>query len=286
MTFMLGPYLITFREGLEAAMITAIILAYLNKTQRGPLSRYIWYGVSFSLVLALILGISSWLLYGAIPKSAQVLFEGGAALLAVVVLTSMIFWMATKGRMIRAEIEERVQAIATRGAVLGLVSFSFIVVFREGLETVVFLMPFLADNAGAALIGAVLGIGSALILSFAIYVFGMRINLGKFFHYSSLLLILLAGGLFGYGIHELMEYWQLSGAQLGWLGDYAYVLNIPAESIFHHKGAVGSIFAVLLGYTVKAEWARVIGHIAYLAIALPLVIRAYHKGDSQSTAKG
>lgn len=283
---MLGPYLLTFREGLEAAMITAIILAYLNRTQRGSLSRYVWYGVGFSLVLALILGISSWLLYGAIPKSAQVLFEGGAALVAVVVLTSMIFWMATKGRMIRAEIEERVQAIATRGAVLGLVSFSFIVVFREGLETVVFLMPFLADNAGAALIGAVLGIGSALILSFAIYVFGMRINLGKFFYYSSLLLILLAGGLFGYGIHELIEYWQLSGAQLGWLGDYAYVLNIPAESIFHHKGAVGSIFAVLLGYTVKAEWARVIVHIAYLAIALPLVIRAYHKGGSQSTTKG
>ena len=278
---MIGPYLLTFREGLEAAMIIAIILAYLNKTQRGLLSRYVWYGVVFSMVLALILGIASWLFYGAIPKSAQVLFEGGAALLAVVVLTTMIFWMATKGRQIRTEIEQRVTAIATRGAVWGLVSFSFIVVFREGLETVVFLMPFLVANAGATLIGAVLGIGSALILSFAIYVFGMRINLGKFFYYSSLLLILLAGGLFGYGVHELIEYWQLSGVQLGWLGDYAYVLNIPSDSIFHHKGAVGSIFGVMLGYTVKAEWARVIVHIAYLAVALPLVIRVYRKGSNK-----
>ena len=282
---MIGPYLLTFREVLEAAMIIAIILAYLNKTQRGFLSRYVWYGVVFSIVLSLILGVSSWLLYGAIPKSAQVLFEGGAALLAVVVLTTMIFWMATKGREIRTEIEQRVKAIATGGAVLGLVSFSFIVVFREGLETVVFLMPFLVDNAGSTLIGAVLGIGSALILSFAIFVFGMRINLNKFFYYSSLLLILLAGGLFGYGVHELIEYWKLSGVQLGWLGDYAYVLNIPTDSILHHKGAVGSIFAVMLGYTVKAEWARVIVHIAYLAVALPLVIRVYRKGDGPSVPK-
>ena len=282
---MIGPYLLTFREVLEAAMIIAIILAYLNKTQRGFLARYVWYGVVFSIVLSLILGVSSWLLYGAIPKSAQVLFEGGAALLAVVVLTTMIFWMATKGKEIRTEIEQRVKAIATRGAVLGLVSFSFVVVFREGLETVVFLMPFLVDNAGRTLIGAVLGMGSALILSFAIFTFGMRINLGKLFYYSSLLLILLAGGLFGYGVHELIEYWQLSGVQLGWLGDYAYVLNIPTDSIFHHKGAVGSIFAVMLGYTVKAEWARLIVHLAYLAVALPLVIRVYRKGGGQPASE-
>jgi high-affinity iron transporter len=279
---MIGPYLLTFREGLEAAMIIAIILAYLSRTQRGSFSRYVWYGVISSVVLALILGFSSWLLYGAIPKSAQVLFEGGAALLAVVVLTSMIFWMATKGRQIRVEIEQRVQAIATRGAVLGLVSFSFIVVFREGVETVVFLMPFLVDNAGLTLIGTALGMVSALILSFAIYIFGMRINLGKFFYYSSILLILLAGGLFGFGVHELIEYWKLGGVQLGWLGDYAYALNIPSDSILYHKGAVGSIFAVMLGYTVKAEWARVIVHLVYLAIALPLVIRVYRKAGDQS----
>ncbi len=279
---MTGSYLLAFREGLEAALIVAIILAYLNRTQRGYLSRYVWYGVGSAMVLALILGVSSWLFSCAIPKSAQVLFEGGAALLAVVVLTTMICWMATKGREFQTEIEQRVKAIATRGAVFGLVSFSFVVVFREGLETVVFLMPFLVANTGTTLIGAVLGIGSAIILSFAIFAFGMKINLGKFFYYTSLMLILLAGGLFGYGVHELMEYWKLSGAQLGWLGNYAYVLDIAKDSIFYHKGAVGSIFAVMLGYSVKAEWARVIVHIVYLAVALPLVIRVYRKHGSQS----
>ena len=142
-------------------------------------------------------------------------------------------------------------------------------------------MPFLVTNVAATLIGAVLGMGSALILSYAIFVFGMRIDLGKFFYYTSILLILLASGLFGYGVHELIEYWKYGGAELGWLGDYAYVLNIPGDSIFHHKGAVGSIFAVMLGYTVKAEWARVIVHLAYLAVALPLVIRIYRKGSTK-----
>ena len=274
---MIGQYLITFREVLEAALIIAIILAYLYRTKRRHLSRYVWYGVSIAIASALSLGLFIWLLYGGIPKSAQILFEGGAALLAVVVLTSMIFWMATKGKEIQIEVERRISTITTRGTVLGLVSFSFIVVFREGLETVLFLTPFLIDDAVATLIGAILGIGSALILSYALFVFGMRINIRRVFYYSSIFLILLAGGLFGYGVHELIEYWKYTGVELGWLGDYAYVLDIARDSILHHKGGVGSIFAVMFGYTVKAEWARVIVQIAYLAIFIPLITRVYHK---------
>lgn len=259
---MIGQYLITFREVLEAALVTAIVLAYLYKTKRHHLSRYVWYGVSLAIASSLILGLSIWLLYGSIPKSAQVLFEGGAALLAVVVLTSMILWMATKGKEIQVEVEQRIKVITTRGTMLGLVSFSFIVVIREGVETVLFLTPFLIDNAVATLTGAILGIGSALLLSYAMFVLGMRINIRRFFYFTSILLILLAGGLFGYGVHELIEYGKNAGLELGWLGDYAYILDIAKDNILHHKGAVGSIFAVMFGYAVKAEWARVIVHIA------------------------
>ncbi len=89
--------------------------------------------------------------------------------------------------------------------------------------------------------------------------------------------MLLAGGLAGYGVHELVEYSGDIGVELGWLGEHAYALDIPENSLFHHKGAVGAIFAVMFGYTVKAEWARVIVHFTYLAIALPLVIWVYRK---------
>src|SRR3972149_1643959 len=139
---MLGQYLITFREVLEAALITSIVLAYLARTGRKPLSRYVWYGVISATGASAVLGVSIWLVYGALTKSIQVLFEGVAALIAVVVLSSMIYWMATKGKELKAEVEKRVEAIATRGATLGLASFAFIAVFREGLETVLFLTPF------------------------------------------------------------------------------------------------------------------------------------------------
>jgi high-affinity iron transporter len=173
--------------------------------------------------------------------------------------------------------EQRIETIATKGAIIGLVSISLIVVFREGLETVLFLTPFLLEDAAGTIAGLIAGIITALILSYAIFVGGMKINLRKFFYFTSILLILLAGGLAGYGTHELIEYHEKIDVEVGWLGEHAYVLNIPKDNPFHHKGAIGSIFAVMFGYTVNAEWARVIVHLTYLAIALPLVFWIYQK---------
>jgi high-affinity iron transporter len=102
----------------------------------------------------------------------------------------------------------------------------------------------------------------------------MKISLRRFFYFTSILLVLLAAGLIGYGIHELIEY---TGPEAwGWLGQSAYNLNIPEGNLFHHKGAVGSIFAVMFGYTVRAEWARGIIHVIYLAVVMPLVIWIYN----------
>ncbi len=274
---MLGQFLLAFREALEAALITAIILAYLARTKRNPLTRYAWYGVYLAVAASFVLGASVWLIYGSLVGPAKALFEGVAALIAVFVLSSMIYWMATKGKEIKMEVEKRLETIVTRGATLALTSFSFIVVFREGLETVLFLTPFLVDDAVGTLIGAFLGVVASLALAYAIFVVGMKINIRRFFYFTSILLVLLAGGLAGYGIHELTEYSKDVGIELGWLGEPAYALDIPENTLFHHKGAVGAIFAVMFGYTVKAEWARVIVHIAYLAIALPLVIWVYRK---------
>lgn len=100
----------------------------------------------------------------------------------------------------------------------------------------------------------------------------MKVKLKRFFYLTSIMLILLAGGLEGYGTHELIEE---TGLEMGWFGEYAYSLNVPADSLFHHKGIVGSIFAVMFGYTTSAEWGRVIVHTAYLMVALPLVFLVY-----------
>ncbi len=274
---MLGQYLITFREAFEAALITAIIFSYLIRTGRHELTRFVWYGIYLAIVASLGLGALIFFAYGILPKSFQLLFEATAAFVAVIVLSSMIYWMAVKGRYIKKEMEQRIEAITTKGTIIGLVSISFIVVFREGLETVLFITPFLLNEATATLTGVVAGVASALVLSYGIFIVGMKINLRRFFYFTSLLLVLLAGGLAGYGVHELIEYYVYAGFKVGWLAEPAFVLNFSEENLLHHKNLVGSIFAVMFGYTVKAEWARVIVHLLYLAIMFPTIFWIYRK---------
>ena len=290
---MLGQLLISLREGFEAALITTIILAYLIRIDRRSLTKYVWIGVYLSIALSLLLGAAIWVTYGILSKQAQVLFEGVAAWVAVAVLSSMIYWMAIKGKRLKEEIEGKVREIVQeevkvasvrsgvsayliqKRAVIAFITFSFIVVFREGLETVLFLTPFMLSTPVETLVGAAIGIGAALVLAYLFYKIGLKLNLRAFFYYTSILLTLLAAGLAGYGTHELIEYSESIGLELGWVAEPAYALNIPSDSMFHHKGAVGSIFAVLFGYTVKAEWLRLIVHATYLLIALPLLVYTY-----------
>jgi len=276
---MLGQYLITFREAFEAVLIISIILAYLAKTGRKSLSRYVWHGVYLSLTLSIILGVFVWFIYGVLPKTFQILFEALTAFIAVIVLSSMIYWMATKGKHIKEEVEQRVETVVTRSTTFGLTSISFIVVFRECIETVLFLIPFLLNDIMGTIVGMILGAITSIVFAYAIFVVGVKINIRKFFYFTSILLILLAGGLAGYGTHELIEYLKLSGITLGWLAENAYVLNISSDSPLHHKGFIGSIFAVMFGYTVKAEWARIIVHGIYIAMVLPPTISIYRKQE-------
>ncbi len=290
---MIGQMLIALREGFEAALITSIILAYLIRLNRRELTKHVWRGVYLSLALSVLLGVTIWFTYGVLPKGTKVLFEGVAAWVAVIVLTSMIYWMALKGRQLKEEIEKKVSQIMDREALtafsrsgastyfiqrraaVAFTVFSFVVVFREGLETVLFLTPFLLSSVVETLTGAFIGVCVSTILSYLIFKIGLKLNLRRFFYYTSILLTLLAAGLAGYGTHELLEYSESIGLELGWLSANAYTLNIPSDSILHHKGVIGSIFAVMFGYTTQAEWLRVIVHFIYLAAVLPLILYAY-----------
>jgi len=272
---MIGQYLITFREVLEAAIIVAIIIAYLRRTERNRQIKDVWTGVGLSMFASIVLGAAILRLYGGLAEKE--LFEGIASYIAVIVLTSMIYWMATKGKNLKAEIERKVSKAINP---LALISFTFIVVFREGLETVLFLTPFATQDLGGTLVGLLLGSVSALMLAYLIYGVGMRINLRTFFYYSSILLVFVAAGLAGYGTHELIEWAEEEGMHLGFIEEPAYNLGISEDSVFHHKGAIGSIFAVLFGYSVKMEWGRIIVQFGYLITALYLVLRAYGKEPS------
>jgi high-affinity iron transporter len=276
---MLGQYLITFREVLEAALVVSIVLAYMIKTDKLHLTRYIWWGVVLAAGASVAAGIGVAVLYGGLSEASVKLFEGLAALIAVAVLTTMIVWMAMKGRQIEEDVKRRTQDVVEKGTVMGLIAFAFIMVFREGFETVLFLTPFASSDPTGTAYGLLLGLTTSLLLAYGIFRLGVRIDLKRFFYLSSILLVLLAAGLAGYGVHELLEYSEVVGAEVGVMGQYAYSLDIPKDSPFYHKGTVGSVFAVMFGYSVKMEWARVIVHAAYLAVFLPLVIMAYRRPD-------
>lgn len=274
---MFGQYLIAFREAFEAALITATIFLYLSRKGERSLIRYMLYGITLAIVASLSLAVFIWFSYGALSETSQLLFEALAALIAVAVLSSVVYWMSIKATSMKKEIENRINRITTKGNTIGFVSLGFVVVFREGFETVLFLTPFLVDDVATTLIGGFLGIFAATILAYGIFIFGMKINLQKFFYFTSLMLILLAGGLAGYGTHELLEYYEKSRVSTGWLDETAFNLNIPSNSPFHHEGLIGSILAVMFGYTTSAEWARIIVHSWYLAIMLPLIFWSYRK---------
>ena len=230
------------------------------------------YGAVGALLAGAAIALAVALVYGGLGEGKKELFEGITSLTAVAVLTYMVYWMATKGKEIKREVEKKVTASRSHLAV-ALASFIFVV--REVIETVLFLTPFAARDFTGTGIGAMAGAAVALLLTYGIFSLGMSFPIKRFFYYSSIMLILIAGGLAGYGVHELIEYAEEEGIELGWLGEPAYDLGIEKGSLLHHKGLIGSVLAVLFGYTVKAEWLRVIVHLAYLGVALPAVHRVY-----------
>ncbi len=280
---MLAQYLIAFRESFEASLICAIIFSYLYRISKSHLFKYIWIGIFAAMIISIAIGVSLYFLYGILSRSLQILFEVTAAFTAVIVLSIVIYWMATTGKRIKEKIEEHIEEVVTGGSIIGLTSFSFIIVFREGLETVLFLTPFYLTSTLTTLIGVFLGVLSSLFFSYIALIIGRKMNLTLFFYYTSVILVLIAGGLVGYGVHEFIEYLEVYNVQLGWLAEPVYTLSIPESNLLHDKNIIGSILSVVIGYTVEAERLRLITHLLYLLIMLTLIFRVYRRIEGKKT---
>jgi len=276
----IGEFLIALREAFEAALIIAIAYSYVRKVGGHIYAKYLWYGSFLAMLSGLFAGIYVWILYGSLSRSTQLLFEFASAWTATTVLSSVIYWMTTKAPYLKQDIEQRVATYMSKGETVGLGVFAFIAVFREAVEMALFLTPFIIITPLFSFIGVTMGILAALVLAYVIFAIGVRLNIRRFFYMTAVLLILIAGGLAGYGAHEFVEYAEESGIELGWLSEIAYSLPIQQSDPLHHKGIIGSIFAVMVGYTVKAEWLRVILHVSYLLVALPAIIYKYRSVKS------
>ena len=274
--------LITFREALEAALIVAIMVTYLKKVGKGELTRYAYLGSGAAVVISLVLGVAIQMIYGGMSEVTAELFEGVASLTAVAVLTYMIFWMTGHSKNIRGELQEKIDVAMSQGELFSIASLAFVAVFREGLETVLFLTTTFFQDAAGTILGVVLGAAIVLVLAVLLMRGTYKMDIKKFFGYTSILLIVFSAGLAGYGVHELIEAGENMGHDFGVLGQKPYDINPPVNPdgtypALHEKGLVGSIMKALVGYDGNPEWLRIIVYLGYWAVIGTYVFRTYRK---------
>jgi high-affinity iron transporter len=274
--------LITFREALEAALIVAIMVTYLKKVGKDELTRYAYLGSGAAVVISLVLGVAIQMAYGGMSDVNAEFFEGVASLTAVAVLTYMIFWMTKHSKNIRGELEEKINIAVSQGELYSIASLAFVAVFREGLETVLFLTTTFVQDAAGTILGVIAGTAIVLVLAVLLMRGTYQLDIKKFFGYTSILLIVFSAGLAGYGVHELIEAGENLGYEFGVMGQKPYDINPPVNPdgtypILHEKGGVGSILKALVGYDGNPEWLRIIVYLGYWAVIGTYVFRAYWK---------
>jgi len=261
---MLANYLIGLREGLEAALIVSILVAYLVKSERRHLVRYVWAGVAVAVTLSLAVGAA--LTYGARDMTDQVeeTFAGTMSILAVGLVTWMIFWMARRARFLKGELHAQLDRAADAG-VWALVLMAFVAVAREGLETALFIWTAVQAGGGgpAPLSGAALGLATAVGLGWLMYRGALRLNLRTFFLWTGAALVVVAAGVLSYGVHDLQEAGVLPG---GHAMAFDVSATIPPDSWY------GTVLNGVFNFSAETTWLQLAVWFAYLVPTMTLFL--------------
>ena len=255
-----AAFLITLREGLEAVLIVAIVLAYLQQLGRADKFAPVLLGALAGAAVSLAAGTGVYMAIGELEGRAELYVEAVTALTAAGVLTWMVFWMRHQARTIGGALRGQVDRALAGGAVLGLVSIVFVGVLREGLETALFMLAVVFDAGAAdASIGGFAGLGVAIAIGYSIYRGGQFINLRRFFQITGGLVILFSAGLFGKGIFQLQALGIFDSAHFP-------VWDLQSNAVLGH-GQFAAFMKGIFGWSPRPSIEQVVIWCVYLTTA-------------------
>jgi len=269
---MLSNFLVGIREGLEAALIVGILIAYIVKVGNRTHLAAVWLGVGSALAISFVTGGFLAFTSAELSERGEQLFAGTTSLIAVGLVTWMVFWMKRAARGLREELHGKVSTALTTGP-LTVALAAFFAVVREGLETAVFAYANFrtATSNSAPAIGLTIGLISAVALGWLIYRRAITINLSKFFSITGVALVVIAAGVLAYGVHEYQE--------LGWFpGDGMYAWNLTPW--LAPDSIIATFLQGSLGFRTKFTWIELVAWAAFLLVVLPMYLR---KGSAKRT---
>jgi high-affinity iron transporter len=259
---MAATFLIFLREGIEGAMIVAILLAYLDRMDQRRYFRDIFVGVGAALVLVAVGGVVAYVTLKSYAGSrVQTIFETATYLVAATVLTWMTFWMRRHARTLSSELRDKIDAALDGRARWGLRILAFQAVGREGLETMVFTLAivFASSTGGGVVAGGAGGLVVALLVALGIYRFGRRLDVGRFFTIVGALLMIFAAGLLADAVENLQ--------QLGWLPVLTQVVWDTSGHL-SEDGTLGDILHTFFGYADQPTVLQILVYVTYLVITV------------------
>jgi len=276
---MLPTYLLSLREGLEAALIIGIVLGAVNKIRRTDLTPAVWFGTLSAAAVSILTAVLLTSFGMSLEDKAEQIFEGITMLIAAGILTWMIFWMGKQARFLKSELEAGVNKAATSPGKRPVFWLAFVAVVREGVELAIFVTAALfAGSSGEAnsniiqvLAGTILGLGTAALLGYTIFATTVRLDLRRFFQVTGLLLILFAAGLVAHSVHEFNE--------VGWIP--AIVEHVwDVNTILDENSFAGQLLKTLFGYNGNPSLTEIIAYFAYIA-----TVFVFWRRDNKVTVK-
>jgi high-affinity iron transporter len=266
---MLPTYLLSLREGLEAALIIGIVLGAVNKIRRNDLAPAVWLGTLSAVGVSILTAIVLTSFGMSLEDPGEAIFEGITMLIAAGILTWMIFWMGKQARFLKSELEAGVNKAAASAGKRAVFWLAFIAVVREGVELAIFVTAafFAGSKDGLTsdiiqtLVGTILGVGTAALLSWTLFATTVRLDLRRFFQVTGFLLILFGAGLVAHSVHEFNE--------VGWIP--ALVEHVwDANAILDENSLVGQLLKTLFGYNGNPSLTEMIFYFVYLAVVTVL----------------